>query len=55
MGLRGEYDRLRAIAYAEQALRLKSRTSNDITVAWPELAVLAPAPPGFVVDGEIAT
>ncbi|WP_052314624.1 ATP-dependent DNA ligase [Nocardia thailandica] len=34
-------------------MRLESRNGNDITVAWPELAGLAPAEPGFVVDGEI--
>ncbi|MFD5179359.1 non-homologous end-joining DNA ligase [Nocardia sp. NPDC058379] len=48
-----KFDGLRAIAYVEQTLRLESRNGNDITVAWPELAALAPAEPGFVVDGEI--
>ncbi len=48
-----KFDGLRAIAYVEQTLRLESRNGNDITAAWPELAALAPAEPGFVVDGEI--
>ncbi|MGW6421422.1 ATP-dependent DNA ligase [Nocardia sp. NPDC055053] len=48
-----KYDGLRAIAYVDETLRLESRNGNDITVAWPELAGLAPAEPGFVVDGEI--
>ncbi|MEV0853750.1 non-homologous end-joining DNA ligase [Nocardia fluminea] len=48
-----KYDGLRAIAYVDDRLRLESRNGNDITVAWPELTGLAPAEPGFVVDGEI--
>ncbi|MFI6220095.1 non-homologous end-joining DNA ligase [Nocardia salmonicida] len=48
-----KYDGIRAIAYVDDRLRLESRNGNDITVAWPELTGLAPAEPGFVVDGEI--
>ncbi|MGF0319175.1 hypothetical protein [Nocardia fluminea] len=48
-----KYGGLRAIAYVDDRLRLESRNGNDITVAWPELTGLAPAEPGFVVDGEI--
>ncbi|MFC8381246.1 non-homologous end-joining DNA ligase [Nocardia sp. NPDC056952] len=48
-----KYDGVRAIAYIDDELRLESRNGNDITVAWPELSGLAPAEPGFVVDGEI--
>lgn len=48
-----KYDGIRALAYVDDGLRLESRNGNDITVAWPELAALAPARPGFVVDGEI--
>lgn len=48
-----KYDGIRAIGYVDRELRLISRNNNDITVAWPELAALAPADPPFVVDGEI--
>ncbi|MGW5313783.1 ATP-dependent DNA ligase [Nocardia thailandica] len=48
-----KFDGIRALAYVDSQVRLESRNGNDITVAWPELAGLAPAEPGFVVDGEI--
>ncbi|WP_036570698.1 non-homologous end-joining DNA ligase [Nocardia sp. BMG51109] len=48
-----KFDGIRAAAYVTDQLRLLSRNGNDITAAWPELAALAPASPGFVVDGEI--
>jgi bifunctional non-homologous end joining protein LigD len=48
-----KYDGIRAIGYVDRRLRLVSRNNKDITVAWPELADLAPAEPPFVVDGEI--
>lgn len=47
------HDGIRALAYVDERLRLESRNGNDITAAWPELVGLAPAEPGFVVDGEI--
>lgn len=50
-----KYDGIRAIGYVDHDLRLVSRNHKDITVAWPELAGLAPAEPPFVVDGEIVT
>ncbi|MFX0579593.1 non-homologous end-joining DNA ligase [Nocardia nepalensis] len=48
-----KFDGIRAIGYIDRDLRLVSRNNNDITVAWPELAAMAPADPPFVVDGEI--
>ncbi|MBH0779506.1 non-homologous end-joining DNA ligase [Nocardia sp. NEAU-351] len=48
-----KFDGIRAICYVEESLRLLSRNGNDITVAWPELAQLAPAEPHHVLDGEI--
>ncbi|MEV0684767.1 non-homologous end-joining DNA ligase [Nocardia sp. NPDC050378] len=48
-----KHDGIRALAYVDDRLRLESRNGNDITAAWPELAGLAPANPGFVVDGEV--
>ncbi|MGW0251086.1 ATP-dependent DNA ligase [Nocardia goodfellowii] len=48
-----KFDGIRALGYVADELRLLSRNDNDITRAWPELAGLAPAHPGIVVDGEI--
>ncbi|MBF6333505.1 non-homologous end-joining DNA ligase [Nocardia transvalensis] len=48
-----KFDGIRAVGYVDRDLRLVSRNNKDITVAWPELADLAPADPPFVVDGEI--
>jgi bifunctional non-homologous end joining protein LigD len=48
-----KFDGIRAIGYIDHDLRLVSRNNKDITVAWPELAAMAPADPPFVVDGEI--
>ncbi|MFI5776247.1 non-homologous end-joining DNA ligase [Nocardia sp. NPDC051570] len=48
-----KFDGIRAIGYIGHDLRLVSRNNKDITVAWPELADLAPSDPPFVVDGEI--
>ncbi len=48
-----KHDWIRALAYVDERLRLESRNGNDITAARPELAGLALADPGFVVDGEI--
>ncbi|WP_239476619.1 non-homologous end-joining DNA ligase [Nocardia arizonensis] len=48
-----KFDGIRAIAYVTDTLRLLSRNGNDITVAWPELAGLAPIDPPCVLDGEI--
>ncbi|MEU7768701.1 non-homologous end-joining DNA ligase [Nocardia sp. NPDC049190] len=48
-----KFDGIRAIGYVDHDLRLMSRNDKDITVAWPELAPMAPAVPPFVVDGEI--
>lgn len=50
-----KFDGIRAIGYVDRELRLVSRNDKDITVAWPELADLAPADLPFVVDGEIVT
>ncbi|MFF0488005.1 hypothetical protein ACFYTQ_03170 [Nocardia sp. NPDC004068] len=47
------FDGIRAVAYVADTLLLLSRTGNNITSAWPELATLAPADPPYVVDGEI--
>lgn len=48
-----KFDGIRAGGYVTDRLVLLSRNGNDITAAWPEFAPLAPAMPGFVVDGEI--
>ncbi|MFI6048420.1 non-homologous end-joining DNA ligase [Nocardia sp. NPDC051321] len=48
-----KYDGIRAVGYVEDELRLASRNNKDISVAWPELAAMAPVDPPFVVDGEI--
>ena len=50
-----KWDGVRALAYLDGGqLRLASRTGRDITVAYPELAALAPADGGPVLlDGEI--
>lgn len=49
-----KWDGIRAVALVEEGgYRLLSRTGNDLTRNYPELAPLARLPAGTIVDGEI--
>ncbi len=49
-----KWDGIRAVAFVDHGgYRLLSRHGQDMTEAFPELAVLARLPPGAVLDGEL--
>ena len=48
-----KWDGIRAIAYIEGSLSLRSRNDREISGQFPELAGLASLAPGTVLDGEI--
>ena len=49
-----KWDGIRCLAFVERhGVRLQSRELTDITVQFPELALLAALPTGTVLDGEL--
>ena len=48
-----KWDGVRAIAYINYTLSLKSRNGRELAGQFPELSVLSTLAPGTVLDGEI--